>query len=252
MSHQAVADSEQALTYPADAGDDTFLLAVRGTPTTASLEEARRIHNATAGAPQSVAGARSLGDLSHNVYAPYGESASAELLFLDFWNSLSGLGQFFQNKMVQEAASQLFASRDGVVWARATGFGAFHLTVPSGPAPQGVGLIRAHVTSLEDAAKAFRAYSAATINVSRLHGIVSHSQYTRVPESGRGRAARGLRRRCLARRRQDEQLLRARARLRELLGGLRRSARDLGLAVGPRRVGRVVAHPRAAFRRSPS
>ena len=184
MSHQAVADSEQALAYPADAGADTFLLAVRGTPVSASLEEARKIHNATAGAPQSIAGARSLGDLSHNVYTPYGESASPELLFIDFWNSLSGLGQFFQNKMVQEAASQLFASRDGVVWARARDFGAFHLTVPSGPAPQGVGIIRARVTSLEDAAKAFRAYSAATINVSRLHGIVSHSQYTRVPNPG--------------------------------------------------------------------
>ena len=121
MSHQAVADSEQALTYPADAGADTFLLAVRGTPVSASLEEARKIHNATAGAPQSIAGARSLGDLSHNVYTPYGESASPELLFIDFWNSLSGLGEFFQNKMVQEAASQLFASRDGVVWARAEG-----------------------------------------------------------------------------------------------------------------------------------
>lgn len=184
MSPQAVADTEQAVTYPADAGADTFLLSVRGTPIAASLEEARKIHNATAGSPQGIAGARALGDLSHNVYAPYGESASLELLFIDYWNSLSGLGEFFQNPMVHEAAGQLFSSRDGVVWARATGFGEFHLTVPSGPAPQGVGLIRARVTSIEDAARAFQAYSAATINVSRLHGLVSHSQYTRVPNPG--------------------------------------------------------------------
>ena len=50
MSHQAVADSEQAVTYPADAGADTFLLAVRGIPSAASFDEARKIHNATAGA----------------------------------------------------------------------------------------------------------------------------------------------------------------------------------------------------------
>jgi hypothetical protein len=57
-------------TYPADAGATTYLLTVRGTTVPSTLEETRALHNATAGAPQSAAGARSLGDLSHNVYAP--------------------------------------------------------------------------------------------------------------------------------------------------------------------------------------
>ena len=57
-------------TYPPDAGATTYLLTVRGTANAPTLDEARATHNATAGAPQSAAGARSLGDLCHNVFAP--------------------------------------------------------------------------------------------------------------------------------------------------------------------------------------
>ena len=46
-----------------------------------------------------------------------------EILFIDYWNSLSGLGQFFADPQVQEGASRLFAERDGVVWAPTSGFG---------------------------------------------------------------------------------------------------------------------------------
>jgi hypothetical protein len=176
--------SDQAVAYPADAGTDTFLLTVRGKPVPPSVEEARKLHNATAGAPPSVAGARSLGDLSHNVYVGYGEPDQTDLLFIDFWNSPTGLGQFFGNPDVQESAGKLFASRDGVVWARGNGFGEFHLSVPSGRTPQAVGMLRARVTSIDEAAKAFSAYSAATINTARTHGIVSHSTWTRVPNPG--------------------------------------------------------------------
>jgi hypothetical protein len=176
--------SDQAVAYPADAGADTFLLTVRGKPVPASLDEARKLHNATAGAPPSVAGARSLGDLSHNVYVGYGESDHSDLLFIDFWNSPTGLGRFFGNPEVQASAGQLFASRDGVVWARGNGFGEFHLAVPSGRTPQALGMLRARVTSIDDAAKAFGAYSAETINTARTHGIVSHSTWTRVPNPG--------------------------------------------------------------------
>jgi len=79
-------------TYPADAGAATYLLTVRGTTVPSTLDETRDIHNSTAGAPQSAAGARSLGDLSHNVYAPIGKDRDGELLFIDLWNSVSGLG----------------------------------------------------------------------------------------------------------------------------------------------------------------
>jgi hypothetical protein len=175
---------DDTATYPPDAGAATFLLTVRGTIATPTLDEARATHNATAGAPQSAAGARSLGDLSHNVFAPISRELSGQLLFIDFWNSLSGLGNFFANPHVQDAASQLFTTRDGTVWSRLEGYGAFHLPVPSGRSIGAVGLIQVTVTSLEAAAPAFTAYAAATINTARSYGIVSHSTWARVPNPG--------------------------------------------------------------------
>jgi hypothetical protein len=171
-------------TYPADAGAATYLLTVRGKTVPSTLEETRTIHNATAGAPQSAAGARSLGDLSHNVYAPCDKDQDGQLLFIDLWNSVSGLGTFFANPQVQEAAGQLFATRDGIVWARLEGFGAFQLSLPSGRSIGAVGLIQVPVTSVNQAATAFTAYAASTINTARSYGIVSHSQWLRVPNPG--------------------------------------------------------------------
>ena len=85
----------QTTKYPSDASAATFLLTVRGTFAASSVEEARGIHNMTAGNPAGVEAARSLGDLSHNVYIGMGEDHNRELLFIDYWNSLTGLGQFF-------------------------------------------------------------------------------------------------------------------------------------------------------------
>src|SRR6476469_9177764 len=169
--------------YPADAGSGTLLLTVRGTPVAASAEASREVHNATAGDPHSVAGARSLGDLSHNVFVPLGEGED-ELLFIDYRNSPTGLGMFFSNPQVQAAAAQLFASRDGVVWAPGQGFGSWSLPVPFDRARSGVGLLRVGVNSIEGAASGFSAYSAATVNTARSHGLVSHSTWTRVPGPG--------------------------------------------------------------------
>jgi hypothetical protein len=154
-------------TYPPDAGAATYLLTVRGTTVSSTLDEARATHNSTAGAPQSAAGARSLGDLSHNVFAPTSAELKGQLLFIDFWNSLSGLGNFFANPHV-----------------RLEGFGAFHLPLPSGRSTAAVGLLRVSVNSLEAAAPAFTAYAATTINTARSYGIVSHSTWARVPNPG--------------------------------------------------------------------
>src|SRR6266567_4198814 len=176
--------SEDLTSYPGDASATTYLLTVRGNAAPASLDEARRIHNATAGAPPSVAAARSLGDLSHNVYEGRSDALRGEILFLDFWNSLSGLGQFFSNPEVTAGADQLFTSRDAVVWAPADGFGSFSLAVPSGRTAGAVGLLRAEVTAMDKAAIAFTGYAAATINRARAHGLVAHSVWTRVPGPG--------------------------------------------------------------------
>ena len=171
-------------TYPADAGAATYLLTVRGKTAPSVLDDARTMHNATAGAPQSAAGARSLGDLSHNVFAPIGKDNDGQLLFIDLWNSLSGLGTFFTNPQVQAAAAQLFSSRDGIVWSRLDGFGGFSLPVPTGRSTGAVGLLQVAVTSIEQAASAFTAYASTTINTARSYGMVSHSNWLRVPNPG--------------------------------------------------------------------
>jgi hypothetical protein len=175
--------SEQAISYPADAGATTFLLTVQGRVTAPAATDVRELHNATAGSPEGVAAARALGDLSHNVYTRVDEPAD-ELLFLDHWNSPTGMGQFFADPQVQAGAAKLWAEREGVLWAATSGFGNFHLAIPSGRSVAGVGLLRVGVTSLEAAAAAFTAYASATINTSRRHGIVSHTTWSRIPDPG--------------------------------------------------------------------
>jgi hypothetical protein len=176
--------NDHTMSYPSDAGAATFLLTVRGTMAAGSPDEAREIHNKTAGNPQGVEAAKSLGDLSHNVYLGLGDDHARDLLFIDYWNSASGLGQFFSDPHVQAGGAALFAERVNPLWAPAEDFGTFHLAVPSGRSAAGVGLLRCEVTSLDKAAAAFREYAAATINRARLHGIVSHSLWVRVPDPG--------------------------------------------------------------------
>ncbi|HKE98851.1 MAG TPA: hypothetical protein VKG45_07975 [Actinomycetes bacterium] len=165
---------------PADAGADLFQLTVRGAPVPDSVEAARTLHNQTAGADANVAAARSLGDLSHNVYTPVGDDRH-EMLFLDTWNSIQGLGRFFGNPQVLELAGRLFKDPDRVVWMPAEGFGSYALPSPSGRPPVGLGMLRAPLVSVEAAKAAFTAQTAAHINDSRRHGLVSHQVFMRMP-----------------------------------------------------------------------
>ncbi|HEX6519764.1 MAG TPA: hypothetical protein VF070_07060 [Streptosporangiaceae bacterium] len=174
---------DEAVTYPADASASTYLLTVHGKVSAPTAADARQLHNATAGAPQGVAAARSLGDLSHNVYTSFGEP-TGEILFIDYWNSLTGFGQFFSDPQVQAGAGQLFTEREAVIWAPASGFGDFHLAIPSGSTLGGVGLLRAGITSLETAAPGFSAYASATINTARRYGLAAHSTWSRVTNPG--------------------------------------------------------------------
>ena len=175
---------DPAVSYPADAGATAFLLTVRGATTPTSAGRLREVHNITAGDPGGVAAARSLGDLSHSVYLGRGAALRGELLFIDYWNSLSGLAQFFSIPDVIEGAKQLFSSRDATAWTPATDFGNVHLVVPSHGAIGGVGLLRVAVTSLDKAGAAFTAYTTATVNRARRYGLVAHSVWTRVPDPG--------------------------------------------------------------------
>ena len=175
--------SDQAVAYPADAGATTYLLTVRGKVAAPTVADVRELHNATAGAPQGVAAARSLGDLSHNVYSAVNDGSDT-ILFIDHWNSLMGLGQFFGDPQVQAGAGQLFAERDAVVWGPTSGFGNHHLALPSGASVAGVGVLRVAVSSLDAAGAPFTAYAAATINTARRYGLASHSTWSRIASPG--------------------------------------------------------------------
>jgi hypothetical protein len=175
---------DPAVSYPADAGATAFLLTVRGTTTPSAAGRIREVHNVTAGDPGGVAAARSLGDLSHSVYLGRGDALRGEVLFIDCWNSLAGMAQFFSIPDVNEGAKQLFSSRDATVWAPAADFGNVHLAVPSHGVVGAVGLLRVTVTSLDKAAAAFTAYTAATVNRARRYGLVAHGVWTRVPDPG--------------------------------------------------------------------
>jgi hypothetical protein len=111
-----------------------YLLAIRGTLSPPTLEASRMMHNQTAGDPEGVAAARSLGDLSHLVQVPLERPAdgAGEFLILDLWNSIDGLNQFFANPQVQHGGSLMFAQLDPVVWAPSEGLLGYHLPAPHG------------------------------------------------------------------------------------------------------------------------
>lgn len=165
---------------------DIFLLAIRGALKQTALDEARTIHNQTAGNPDGVAAARSLGDLSHNVYVPVADAkgAATELLILDRWNSLDGLATFFSNPQVQAGGGMIFKVRDPVVWQLAADIPGFDLPTPTGKNDRFVGLIRGSVRSREAAKVAFEALYRDTINPARILGQVSHQIFYRVTQPG--------------------------------------------------------------------
>jgi len=162
-----------------------YLLTIRGTLKPATVEASRTVHNATAGNPQGVAAARSLGDLSHMVYVPTGTNgASSELLILDVWNSVDGLNQFFSNHDVQEGATQIFTDRDPVVWRPAQGAFTYHLPAPVGKTQRWVGVVRGPIHSHEQAIAAHNAFAASAVNQARLAGNISHEVYFRLAQPG--------------------------------------------------------------------
>jgi len=166
--------------------NSVYLLTIQGTLAPKTLEEARAIHNETAGAPANVAAARALSDLSHMVYAPL-DPASAnpgDFLFLDLWNNLDGLNQFFGNHQVQEQGGRIFSQRDPVVWEPAQGFSSYHFPAPFGKNERYVGLVRGMVRSREEAQARHNALVDRLVNKSRAAGNLSHDAYFRLSVPG--------------------------------------------------------------------
>jgi len=162
-----------------------YLLSIRGTLAPATLEEARKVHNMTAGDPEGVAAAKSLGDLSHMVYVPlHDHDGSKEFLILDQWNNLEGLNTFFADKHVQEGGGLIFTQRDPVVWAPAEGFYSYHCPAPYGHNDRFIGVVRGPVASREAAMAVHNEIVSANINKARQAGDMSHEAYFRLAQPG--------------------------------------------------------------------
>lgn len=156
-----------------------YLLTIRGTLAPETLADAQALHNATAGAPESVSAARALGDLSHMVYLPMQapESGAGEVLFIDQWNSIEGLNQFFANPTVQEQGGQLFSEREAVVWVPAEGFYDYHLSAPYTSSDRIVVMVRGTVKPRDEAMAVHNQIVAGGINAAKLAGDISHEAY---------------------------------------------------------------------------
>jgi hypothetical protein len=160
-----------------------FLLTIRGTLAPPSLEAARQVHNQTAGAPEGVAAARSLGDLSHMVYVP-ANLGYGELFIMDLWTSPTGLNQFFSNPQVEAETGRLFTQRDPVVWAPAEGFSTYHLPAPTGHNDRYIGVIRGSVASREQARATMNTIVSQGLQKARKLGNLSHEAYFRLTPPG--------------------------------------------------------------------
>ncbi len=165
------------------------LLTVRGTLVPRSLEEARQLHNETAGSAPGIAAARALGDLSHNVYAPSLRSKQStakegELLFLDRWDDPQGIMQFFGNAHVQEQGGKMFVQKEPTIWMPARGAFAYALPAPAAKSERCVGMIRGPIASPEKAIEIFAAADKKGQRDARRRGLLSHELFIKLRAPG--------------------------------------------------------------------
>ncbi len=167
------------------------LLTVMGKVKPTSIEATCELHNQTAGNPEGVAAAKSLGDMSHMTFMPVNaaKSFNGDLLFMDVWNSLDGLNTFFSDPQVQGGANMMFASREAIVWSQLENFLNFNFPTPSNRNNDKiVGLVRGTVKSLEEAEAIHNAAMEENVKVTRAAGIVSHAFYVRMAAPGSAEA----------------------------------------------------------------
>jgi hypothetical protein len=163
-----------------------YLLTIRGTLSPSTLEEARKVHNMTAGNPDGIVAAKSLGDVSHMVYVPVHHNGHAkskgagEFLIMDLWHSIEGLNTFFADKQVQEGGAMIFSERDPVVWVPAEGFTSFHIPAPFGNNNRVIAVVRGMVKSKEEAKQLHNSAMTKTISKARQLGMLSHEAYFRL------------------------------------------------------------------------
>ncbi len=159
-----------------------FLLSIRGRLAPKTLDAARLVHNQTAGLPDNIAAARSLGDLSHMVYVPMqpANGGAGEFLVLDIWNSIEGLNKFFADPHVMEGGEQIFQSRDPVVWTPASGFERYNIPAPYGKNQRIVAIVRGQVESIAKARAIHNKAVSSALHMVRKAGNLSHEAYFRL------------------------------------------------------------------------
>lgn len=160
-------------------------LTVRGKYIPKDLEGCRVLHNETAGSAAGMAAARSMGDLSHKIYAPLAGPQSGavegEVLFMDWWQDPKGLMDFFSNENVQMQGAKLFASRDATVWMPAKGAFTWNLPAAASKNERSVGLVRGPIASPEAALAIFRAADQKAQRTARARGLLSHELFIKLP-----------------------------------------------------------------------
>ncbi len=159
-------------------------LTVRGTSVRTG-DAMRVLHNETAGSPQGIAAARSLGDLSHKVFAPLGGDAKPdELLFLDVWVDPAGIQKFFAHPDVAAQGAQLFKHKDPTVWMPARGSYSYSLPAARDKHERYVGIVRGPIASPEQAIEIFRAIDRGAVADARKRGLLSHELFIKLGPPG--------------------------------------------------------------------
>lgn len=161
------------------------VLTVRGTLLPRDLESARVLHNETAGSAPGIAAARSLGDLSHNVYAPVKATNDAnELLFIDRWVDADGIMKFFSDPGVQQQGGRMFSAKEPTVWMPARGSFSYSLPAPRSKPGRWIGMVRGPIASPEQAIAVFAEVDRNGQRDARRRGLMSHEIYIKMGRPG--------------------------------------------------------------------
>src|ERR1700694_5566037 len=166
---------------------DTLVLhTTRGTLNPQTLADAGELHNAfvTQGPQPGIEIARSLGDLSHNLYTPadgagdLSDAKPGELLFIDYWAEPDGMETFFSHPSAQEAGDRLYASREESEW-KTVPAAAFQFPARAGAPARFIAMMQAPIRSTDDTIAALARLFWANLGAARRPGQLSHHPFVR-------------------------------------------------------------------------
>jgi hypothetical protein len=181
--------------------DALVLHTTRGTLNPRTLDDARTLHNAfvTQGPQPGIEIARSLGDLSHNLYSPadgagdLSDAKPGELLFIDYWAEPDGMETFFSHPSAQEAGDQLYVSREESEWM-STPTAVFQFPARADAPARFIAMVQAPIRSADDAIVALQRLVSANLGAARQRGQLSHHLFVRHAAEVTSRPASNTRR----------------------------------------------------------